>query len=61
VLTAFALHQWMPAVVGLVALLRVFGLGGAANATGDRGMAWLFATLIVLLSLVATLPLILPG
>lgn len=52
-------HQWMPAIAGSVALGRAFGKD--AHPTGDRGMLALFAALLVVLSLVATLPVALPG
>ena len=55
----FFLHQWMPAIAGAVALFR--GFGADAHPQGDRGMFALFATLLVLLSLIATLPLGLGG
>jgi Zn-dependent protease len=55
VLCALGLHQWMPGVVGTVALVRAFGAD--AHPTGDRGMTLLFATLLVALSAVAMLPL----
>jgi Zn-dependent protease len=48
------LHQWMPAIVGAVAVFR--GFGSDAHPEGDRGMVALFAVLLVALSLLATLP-----
>jgi Zn-dependent protease len=54
VLTGFALHQWMPAVVGVVAGVRAFGRD--AHPGGDRRMFLLFAALILAHGLIATLP-----
>jgi Zn-dependent protease len=57
-LCSLVLHQWMPFIVGAVALSRAFGAD--AHATGDRRMCALFAGLIVVLSLIATLPVEMP-
>lgn len=59
-LSALALHQWLPAIAGAVTLARAFGAGGPAHPTGDRRMAYLFAALITLLALTAALPVVLP-
>ncbi len=45
------LHQWMPAIVGGVALYRAFGKG-ETHPTGDKRVLWLFAALLVALGLV---------
>jgi Zn-dependent protease len=58
-LSALVLHQWMPLIVGAIALVRAFD--GDAHPTGDRRVFALFATLIVALSLVAALPVAMPG
>jgi Zn-dependent protease len=52
--TGLGLHQWMPAVVGVVAATRALGPG--AHPTGDRRMFVLFAVLILAHGLLATLP-----
>jgi Zn-dependent protease len=54
VLTGMAFHQWMPAIVGGVALVRSFGSGVPAE--GDARMFWLFATLLVAFGWLGTLP-----
>jgi Zn-dependent protease len=54
IVVGFALHQWMPAIVGAVAAVRVIGTD--TNAAGDRRMFLLFAVLLVALGLIATLP-----
>jgi Zn-dependent protease len=51
---AFGLHQWMPALVALVAAPRAFGRD--AHATGDRRMLVLFVALVVAHAAIATLP-----
>lgn len=53
-LSSVVLHQWMPGVVALVLLVRAFGRDG--HPVGDLRVAALFGALLVLLSLVATLP-----
>jgi hypothetical protein len=58
-LCSMALHQWTPFIVGAVALSRAYGAD--AHATGDRRMCALFAALIVVLSLIATLPVVMPA
>jgi membrane-associated protease RseP (regulator of RpoE activity) len=60
-LCAIATHQWLPGIVGLIAATRAFGVGGPSHSAGDRGMLWLFVSLIVVLSLIATLPVTMPG
>jgi Zn-dependent protease len=55
--TALATHQWMPAVVAAFAVPRAFETGpGGPHEHGDRGAFGLFATLIVALAIVASLP-----
>jgi Zn-dependent protease len=55
--TALATHQWMPAVVAAFAAPRAFETGpGGPHEHGDRGAFGLFATLIVALAIVASLP-----
>jgi Zn-dependent protease len=49
--TAIALREWMPAIVGITTLARTFGT--EAHPTGDRGMLALFTTLVVALGLLA--------
>lgn len=51
---ALAFHQWMPAIVGLVAGGRAFGADAATE--GDRRIALLFAALIAAHALIGTLP-----
>jgi Zn-dependent protease len=54
ILAGLAFHQWMPAIVGAVTLARAFGAD--APKEGDRGMFWLFASLVVALAGLGTLP-----
>jgi membrane-associated protease RseP (regulator of RpoE activity) len=54
VATGLMVHEWMPAVVGLLVFSRAFS---GAHATGDRRVLLLFAALIVAHALLATLPL----
>jgi Zn-dependent protease len=54
VLAALTLHQWMPAIVGVVAGVRAFGRDAPPD--GDRRMFLLFAALILAHGLIATLP-----
>jgi Zn-dependent protease len=54
ILACLVLHQWMPGLVGAAAAVHAFGAGG--HPTGDRRMLALFAALIVLLGLLASLP-----
>ena len=54
ILAGLAFHQWMPAIVGAVTLARAFGAG--APGEGDRRMFWLFASLVVALAGLGTLP-----
>ena len=49
-----ALHQWMPAIVGLVTAGRAWSAG--AHPSGDRRILALFAFLVVAHALIATLP-----
>jgi Zn-dependent protease len=51
---ALAFHQWMPGIVGGVALARAFD--GSAHPEGDRGVAVTFSGLLVTLGAVAMLP-----
>jgi Zn-dependent protease len=51
---AIALHQWMPALVGAVALGRAFS--ATAPREGDRPVLGWFVLLIVLHALIAALP-----
>jgi Zn-dependent protease len=53
-MSSLLFHQWMPGVVALVVFARAFGSDG--HEVGDRGMLALFCALLVLLSVVATLP-----
>jgi Zn-dependent protease len=54
ILAGMALHQWMPAIVGVVAAFRAFGPD--AHPDGDRRMCILFVGLILALGVIATLP-----
>ncbi len=45
------LHQWMPTIVGSVALVRAFGKD-EGHPTGDKRVLWLFAALIVAFALI---------
>jgi Zn-dependent protease len=54
IVAVMVFHQWMPAVVGGVTLVRSFGKDVPAE--GDGGIFWLFATLLVALGWLATLP-----
>jgi Zn-dependent protease len=58
VVAGVAFHQWMPAIVGLVAGGRAFGKDETPE--GDRRMALLFATLIVAHAAIGTLPIRIP-
>jgi Zn-dependent protease len=51
---ALLLHQWMPGFVAAIAFARAFG--SDVHASGDRSMLVLFVALLVLLSLLASLP-----
>jgi Zn-dependent protease len=51
---SLAFHQWMPAVVGAVAAVRAFRAD--CSEVGDRRVFALFASLVVALALLATLP-----
>jgi Zn-dependent protease len=57
--SALLFHQWMPAIVAVVAAIRA--LGSDAPGSGDNRVLWKFATLTVLLSLVAMLPVTVAG
>ena len=57
-LSSVLLHQWMPLIVGAVALARAFAAD--AHPSGDRRMLALFVALVVTLSLLGTLPVSLP-
>lgn len=54
IVAGLASHQWMPAIVGAAAAVRVAGTD--ANAAGDRRMFLLFAVLLVAHGLLAMLP-----
>jgi Zn-dependent protease len=54
VVAGLVFHQWMPAIVGLVAGGRSFGAD--VTPEGDRPMTFLFGTLIAAHALIATLP-----
>jgi hypothetical protein len=53
---ALATHQWMPAIVAAVTLVRA--VSSDAHPQGDRRMFVLFAVLVVALSILATLPVV---
>ena len=53
-LSALAFHQWMPGVVGAIALGRAWGKD--AHPTGDRRVAGLFVGLLLALGALAMLP-----
>jgi Zn-dependent protease len=53
-ITAFASHEWMPAIVGAFAAVRAFGPD--AHRTGDRRILALFVTLVATLAALAALP-----
>jgi Zn-dependent protease len=51
---AIAFHQWMPGIVGVVALARAWE--ETAHPSGDREMAITFAVLLIALGAIAMLP-----
>lgn len=55
IVAGLALHQWMPAMVGVFIAIRAFGAD--ASPAGDRRMFFLFSALLVALGLIAMLPL----
>ena len=57
----FASTGYGVGVNGSYFVTPAFGVGGTSHTAGDRGMLWLFAGLIVVLSLLGTLPIALPG
>jgi Zn-dependent protease len=54
VVAAIATHQWMPAIVAGFTLPRAFD--DPAEPEGDRGVFWLFVSLLLALAATASLP-----